>query len=78
MAPSVEAALRDSLWTQFGARGIIKVSENADLHVVWHVSTKQKVTAHQSPGTSIEVSYPIVDDLDLYEFKTQLRVGYFF
>ncbi len=28
--------------------------------------------------TSIEVSYPIVDDLDLYEFKTQLRVGYFF
>ncbi|MCD2452267.1 hypothetical protein GO003_017905 [Methylicorpusculum oleiharenae] len=28
--------------------------------------------------SSIEVSYPIIDDLDLYEVKTQLRVGYFF
>ncbi|MBU2571760.1 MAG: DUF4136 domain-containing protein [Gammaproteobacteria bacterium] len=50
MAPSVEAALRDSLRTQLYARGIIEVSENADLHVVRHVSTKQKVTVHQSPG----------------------------
>lgn len=50
MAPSVEAALRDSLRTQLDARGIIEVSENADLHVVRHVSTKQKTTVHQSPG----------------------------
>ena len=28
--------------------------------------------------TSLQASYPIVDDLKLYEVKTELRVGYFF
>jgi hypothetical protein len=27
---------------------------------------------------SLQASYPIVDDLKLYEFKTELRIGYFF
>ena len=28
--------------------------------------------------TSLHASYPIVDDLEMYEVKTELRVGYFF
>jgi len=28
--------------------------------------------------TSLQVSYPIVDNLKMYEVKTELRVGYFF
>ena len=28
--------------------------------------------------TSVQASYPIVDDLKMYEVKTELRVGYFF
>jgi hypothetical protein len=27
---------------------------------------------------SLQASYPIVDDLKLYEVKTELRIGYFF
>jgi len=54
LSPSGEGALRDSLRTHLGSRGLTEVSENADIHVVRHVSTKEKVTVHQSPG----VPYP--------------------
>lgn len=48
LSPTGEAALRDSLSSNLGIRGITEVSENADLHVVQHVSTKDKVVVFQS------------------------------
>jgi hypothetical protein len=48
LSPSVEAALRDSLRTNLARHGISETSENADLHVVRHVSAKEKLSVHQS------------------------------
>ncbi|HEY8160389.1 MAG TPA: DUF4136 domain-containing protein [Methylobacter sp.] len=48
LSPSVEAALRDALRTNLARHGISETSENADLHVVRHVSTKEKLAVHQS------------------------------
>ncbi|HEY8038048.1 MAG TPA: DUF4136 domain-containing protein [Methylobacter sp.] len=48
LSPSSEAALRETLRTNLARRGITETSENADLHVVPHVSTKEKQVVHQS------------------------------
>lgn len=48
LSPSSEAALRDSLRVNLAARNITEVSNDADLHVVRHISTKEKVVVYQS------------------------------
>jgi len=48
LSPSSEAALRDSLRANLATRNIAEVSEKADLHVVRHVSTKEKLAVSQS------------------------------
>jgi len=48
LAPSVEAAFQNTLRTQLGARSLVEVSENADLHIVRRLSTKEKLSVHQS------------------------------
>lgn len=48
LSPSSEAALRDGLRTHLATRNIAEVAGNADLHVVRHISTKEKRVVHQS------------------------------
>jgi len=48
LSPSVEAALRDSLRINLAARGITEASQDADLHVVRHISTKEKLAVYQT------------------------------
>ena len=56
-SPSVEAALRDSLRTNLAARGLVEVSANPDIHIVRHVSTKEKVIVHQSAYAGVPYRY---------------------
>lgn len=48
LSPSSEAALRETLRANLARHGISETSENADLHVVRHISTKEKLAIHQS------------------------------
>jgi hypothetical protein len=48
LSPSTEAAFRDSLRENLAARGITEVSQDADLHVVRHISTKEKLVVYHS------------------------------
>lgn len=48
LSPSSEHALRDSLRVNLAARNITEVSKDADLHVVRHISTTEKLSVHQS------------------------------
>ncbi|MGR9087009.1 MAG: DUF4136 domain-containing protein [Gammaproteobacteria bacterium] len=48
LSPSSERALRDSLRVNLAGRNIKEVSEDADLHVVRHISTKDKLVVHPS------------------------------
>jgi hypothetical protein len=48
LSPSSEAALREALRNNLARRDITETSENADLHVVPHVSTKEKQVVHHS------------------------------
>lgn len=43
LSPSSEQALLDSLRSNLAARNITEVSEGADLHVVRHVTTKERI-----------------------------------
>jgi len=47
LSPSGEAALRDSLRINLAAHNITEVSKDADLHVVRHISTKEKLEVYQ-------------------------------
>lgn len=48
LLPSSEAALREALRTNLARHGVSETSGNADLHVVTHVSTKEKLVVHHS------------------------------
>jgi len=48
LSPSSEAALRDALRANLALHGISETSENADLHVVRHIWTKEKLDIRQS------------------------------
>jgi len=48
LSPSSEAALRDALRVNLAARNITEVPEDADLHVVRHISTKEKLAVYQT------------------------------
>lgn len=48
LSPSGEAALRDALRANLLKRGLSEVAENADLHVIGHVSSKEKLAVHHS------------------------------
>ncbi|MGJ0485416.1 MAG: DUF4136 domain-containing protein [Methylomicrobium sp.] len=48
LSPSAEAALRDSLRINLATHNITEVAKDADLHVVSHISTKEKVVVY--PG----------------------------
>jgi hypothetical protein len=48
LSPSGENALRDSLRQNLAAHGLSEVPKDADLHVVPHVSTKERVVVHHS------------------------------
>ncbi|MBS1212203.1 MAG: hypothetical protein H6R26_819, partial [Proteobacteria bacterium] len=45
-----EAALHDTLQANLAARGLREVSTDGDLHVVRHVSTKEKTTVYPATG----------------------------
>jgi hypothetical protein len=47
LSPSSEAALSDSLRVNLAAHGITEVSKDADLHVVPHVSSKEKTVVYE-------------------------------
>jgi hypothetical protein len=48
LSPSSEAALTASLRNQLAARGVEEVRDNADLHIVRHITTKDKIRINQS------------------------------
>lgn len=48
LSPSTETSLRDALNAAMASRGISELSEGADLHVVRHISTQEKVAVNQS------------------------------
>lgn len=48
LSPSSEAALRESLRQNLAARNITEVTQNADLHVVQHLSTKEKLSVNET------------------------------
>lgn len=48
LSPSSEAALSATLRNKLAARGVEEVSENGDLHIVRHISTKEKLSISQS------------------------------
>lgn len=48
MSPSTESALRETLRSSLARHGVTETDENADLHIVRHISTKDKVVVHQS------------------------------
>lgn len=50
LAPSVEAALRDSLRANLAEHNITEAPKDADLHVVRHISTKEKVVVYPGGG----------------------------
>lgn len=48
LSPSSETALRETLRANLARHGVTETSENPDLHVVRHISTKEKLAVHQS------------------------------
>lgn len=48
LSPSSDTALRQTLSATLFKRGIIEKAENADLHVIQHVSTQEKLAVFQS------------------------------
>jgi hypothetical protein len=48
LSPSSEIAYRDALHSSLGARGLREVADNADLHVLRHVSTEEKLFTYQT------------------------------
>ncbi|MGR8941631.1 MAG: DUF4136 domain-containing protein [Gammaproteobacteria bacterium] len=50
LSPSSEAALRDSLRVNLAAHNITEAPKDADLHVVRHISTKDKVVVYPGGG----------------------------
>lgn len=48
LSPSGEEALRNTLRTNLASRGITETNENADLHIVRHLSSKEKIAVYQS------------------------------
>lgn len=48
LSPSTEAAFRDALRESLAAHNITEVSKDADLHVVRHISTQEKLSVYQS------------------------------
>jgi len=48
LSPSSEAALRDTLRANLLKHGIREIAENADLHVIRHALTQQKLAVYQS------------------------------
>ncbi|MBS3951615.1 MAG: DUF4136 domain-containing protein [Methylomicrobium sp.] len=83
LSPSGETALRDSLRNHLATHSVSEVNENADLHVVRHISTKEKVVVHQSTDmryTSLPYRYgrygmwagapPMYNDVSQYTVGT--------
>ena len=50
LSPSAEAALEDSLRDNLAAHGITESDKSADLHVVRHIATKEKLVVYPSSG----------------------------
>ncbi|MGZ4957826.1 MAG: DUF4136 domain-containing protein [Methylomonas sp.] len=48
LSPSSETALRDTLRNGLARHGVSESGENADLHVVRHISTKEKLQVYPS------------------------------
>ena len=48
LSPSSEAAFREALSTNLSKHGLSEIAENADLHVIRHVWTKEKLAVYQS------------------------------
>jgi hypothetical protein len=48
LSPSSETALTETLHNQFAALGVVEASENADLHIVRHITTRDKLSISQS------------------------------
>lgn len=48
LSPSTETAFRDALRENLAARNITEVSKDADLHVIRHISTKERLSVYQS------------------------------
>lgn len=48
LSPSSEAALTETLHNQLVARGVEEVLENADLRIVRHITTQDKIRINQS------------------------------
>ncbi|MDO8938352.1 MAG: DUF4136 domain-containing protein [Methylicorpusculum sp.] len=80
LSPSSETALRDSLRTHLATRNIAEVAGNADLHVVRHISTKEKRVVNQSSYGSVPYRYgrygmwagapPVYTDVSQYTVGT--------
>ncbi|QPK63572.1 DUF4136 domain-containing protein [Methylomonas sp. LL1] len=48
LSPSSETALRETLRNSLARHGILETTENADLHIVRHISAQEKLMVHQS------------------------------
>jgi len=57
LSPSSEIAFRDALHSNLAARGLREVADNADLHVLRHVSTEEKLVAYQATNFGYGYGY---------------------
>jgi len=57
LSPSSEIAFRDALHSNLAARGLREVADNADLHVLRHVSTEEKLVTYQATNFGYGYGY---------------------
>jgi hypothetical protein len=57
LSPSSEIAYRDALQSNLAARGLREVADNADLHVLRHVSTEEKLFTYQTTNFGYGYGY---------------------
>ncbi|MDP2203943.1 MAG: DUF4136 domain-containing protein [Methylicorpusculum sp.] len=56
LSPSGEKALRETLRNSLATHGVMETDENADLHIVRHISVKDKLHVYQS-GAGVPYRY---------------------
>ena len=57
LSPSSEIAYREALQSNLAARGLREVADNADLHILRHVSTQEKLATYQSSNFGYGYGY---------------------
>jgi hypothetical protein len=77
LAPIINLQLPDHGYVTFWSSADITYDFRS---LDWFVPVDVTIGKKLSPGvvTSLEVEVPVIRDLDLYRFKVEFRVGFFF